>query len=98
MVTKENICPLCERIIPARCGTKHHLVPRLKGGLNGDKELMHTICHSKIHSYFTEGELANFYNTVDKLLENNEIANFVKWIKNKPANFNDSNKQHRRKR
>ena len=70
----------------------------MKGGLNGEKELMHKICHSKIHSYFTEGELAKIYNTVDKLLEHEEISKFVEWIKTKPDCFEDSNKQHKRKR
>ena len=93
-----DICPLCEREIPAKCGNKHHLVPKLKGGTLGPTEMMHVICHSKIHSIFTEGELAHDYNTVDKLLENEEIAKFVKWIQKKPDNFKDSNIMHTRKR
>lgn len=93
-----DICPLCERNIPLGIGTRHHLIPKLKGGTLGPKELMHQICHSKIHSIFTEGELAKDYNTVDKLLENEEIAKFVKWVQKRPDSFSDHNKQHSRKR
>ena len=59
---------------------------------------MHSICHSKLHSLFSESELANKYNTIEKLLENDDIKAFVKWISSKPDNFNDSNKLHKRRR
>ena len=91
-------CPLCNRSLPDNIATKHHLVPKLKGGLNGHTEMMHKICHSKIHSVFTEGELAKEYNTVDKLLDNEEIAKFVGWVRKQPDSFDDGNKMHRRKR
>ena len=94
----DNICPLCGRLRPKGLGTEHHLIPKLKGGKNLEKELMHKICHSKIHSIFTEGELAKTYNTVDMLLTHEDIIKFVKWIQNKPDDFDDSNKQHKRKR
>jgi len=93
-----DVCPLCERKIPDKCGNRHHLVPKLKGGTLCPTEMMHVICHSKLHSIFTEGELARDYNTVDKLLENEEIAKFVKWVQKRPDSFSDHNKQHSRKR
>lgn len=58
---------------------------------------MHRICHSKIHSYFTESELARSYNTVDRLLEHEEIRRFVRWVRTKPNGFSDSNRSHKRK-
>lgn len=93
-----NQCPLCKRQIPEHLGTEHHLIPVLKGGRNLEKASMHKICHSKIHSVFTEGELAKTYNTVEKLLENEDIKAFIVWISKRPIDFDDSNKQHRRKK
>ena len=97
-MNKEQICLLCGREIIKGKSTTHHLIPVLKGGINGETVELHFICHSKIHSYFKESELRDKYNTIEKLLENNEIKKFVKWVSKKPLNFTDSNKQHRRKR
>jgi len=36
-------------------------------------------CHSIIHRYFTNMELAENYNTVDKLLEDERVVKFCKW-------------------
>lgn len=89
-------CVLCQRMIPKKLLTEHHLVPLLKGG----KETvpMHNICHGKIHSLFSESELANKYDTIGKLMENDEIKSFVSWIRKKPDSFTDSNKLHTRRR
>lgn len=37
-------------------------------------------CHSTLHSIFTEMELAKQYNTVDKLLSDDRLYKFAKWI------------------
>ena len=84
------ICLLCKREIFPGFGSKHHLVPESRGG----KETipLHGICHSKIHHVFTEKELEKSYNTIEKLLEHEEIQRFVKWISKQPLNFIDKNK------
>jgi hypothetical protein len=92
-------CPLCERDIVPGSADKHHLIPKLKGGKNGPTVNLHTVCHKKIHSTFSENELARIYNTIDKLLCHPDIQNFVKWVKNKPLDFVDSSRlSNRRKR
>ena len=73
-----KICPLCGRGIPEHLESRHHLTPKLKGGTRGPVAILHTICHSKIHSLFSEAELAKDYATVEKLLQHEEIARFVK--------------------
>ena len=85
------ICPLCEREIDKQ-KSKHHLTPVLKGGRNKETVDLHDICHSKIHSLLTEKQLASQYNTIEKLLTNQEIQKFVKWVKTKPINFFDGSK------
>lgn len=79
-----DICPLCGRSLGQK-REKHHLVPRLKGGR--DTVTLHPICHRKIHSLFTEAELARTLNTVASLRQHPDIAGFIKWLDGKPADF-----------
>lgn len=56
---------------------------------------MHRICHNKVHSVFTERELAKYYHTIERLLENEEIRKFVSWVQKKAPEFYDSTKDSR---
>lgn len=56
---------------------------------------MHVICHSKIHSLFSEAELARNYSTVEALLGHAEIDRFVKWVKKRPPEFRSRNAKHK---
>jgi len=89
-------CPLCERPIPKSQRDSHHLVPRVKGGR--DTEYLHRICHRQIHALFSESELAKKYNTVDSLLENDEVKKFVRWVRGRPTDFLDGPKMSRKLR
>jgi hypothetical protein len=91
-----EICPLCEREIPASQRDEHHLVPRLKGGK--ETQHLHRICHRQIHALFSEQELASKYNTVEALLEHPEIQKFVKWVRTKPIDFIECTKLSNRRR
>ena len=91
-----KVCPLCDRPIPPNQESKHHLTPKLKGGKHGPIAVMHTICHSKIHSVFTEAELARHYDTVEALLEHEEIAKFVRWVQKRPPEFKSRNAKKQR--
>ena len=88
-------CPLCGRPIPRGAGSRHHLVPKLKGGARGPTVLLHAICHGKIHSLFTEAELARHYPTIDELLEHPEVERFVRWVRKRPPEYRDSNRRKR---
>ena len=88
-------CPLCGRELPEK-PSKHHLIPRsLKGR---EIVLLHRVCHRQIHATFTERELFNYYHTIDRLLENDNIRKFVDWVKNKPPDFHVRTKNTIRKR
>jgi hypothetical protein len=92
-------CPLCGRVLGDKHVSEHHLIPQLKKGK--DTVRLHDICHGKIHSLFGEGELARHYNTIERLLENEDIQKFVKWVRKKPSDYVDSSrmsKKHPRKR
>ncbi len=87
-----RICPLCERPIPPHLESRHHLIPKLRGGKHGPIAVLHTICHSKIHSVLSETELARVYNTVEKLRQHEEISRFVKWVRKRPPEFKSRNR------
>ena len=92
-------CPLCGRELDSTADL-HHLVPKSKKGKETIR--LHKICHSKIHSLYDEKVLAKHYNTIEKLLESEDIQRFIKWIKKKPIDYNDksimSNKHSWKKR
>ena len=100
-VNELKICPLCAREIPPVRESRHHWIPRLKGGKSGPIVVLHTICHGKIHSLLSEIELARDYQTIDKLKEHEEIAAFIRWVKKRPIAYRSSNrlnKAHSKKR
>lgn len=90
-------CPLCDRDMwEGKSIDKHHFVPKSKGGR--ETELIHRICHNKIHSLFSEKELANYYNTPDKLKESEDIRKFIKWVSKKDPDYYDGSKKSKRKK
>lgn len=83
-----DICPLCERPIPAEAkSSRHHLTPRLKGGTHKGTVRLHQICHSAIHARFSETELAKRLADVEALRTDPELAEFIAWVKTKPPAF-----------
>ena len=57
-----QICPLCDRPIPKGAPqSRHHLIPKLKGGKGGDTVLLHHQCHKEIHARISESELATIF-------------------------------------
>ena len=79
-------CPLCERpLVAGPSVDRHHLIPRSQGGK--DVVVMHRVCHRKIHSLWTEKQLARDYASVDALRRAPELQAFLKWIAKKPPEF-----------
>jgi hypothetical protein len=68
-----NKCPLCNREL-AEPIVRHHLIPPSKGGRDTPTVPMHKICQAKVHAVFTETELKNYYNTVDRIQEHEDIT------------------------
>ncbi len=95
---ENNICVICGRELGnENTISKHHLIPKSKGGKNTPTILIHNICHQKIHSVFSENELRDEYNTVEKLITHEEMVKFIKWVSKKDINFYDRNKKMKRK-
>lgn len=95
--SNENKCPICQRImIEGQSLDKHHFVPKLKGGKK--TTLLHVICHRKLHSIFSESEMAKYYNTPERCIEHLEVKKFIKWVKNKDPEYIESHKEHSNKK
>lgn len=90
-----EVCPLCGGPL-AEPSNRHHLIPLSKGGKHTPTVLMHKICHNKIHAVFTEAELRQYYHTIERLLEHEEIARFVKWVQKKEPEFYDGSVKRKR--
>ena len=87
-IEDNNVCKICLRDITHNSyWDEHHLIPKAKGGKYTEKVRLHRICHEKIHSIWTEGELANVYNNVESILTNPDMISFIKWIRKKPPEF-----------
>lgn len=92
-----GICPICERdMIKGNFIDRHHFYPKCKGGR--ETEYLHKICHRKIHSLFTENELAKEYNNSDVVRNHPEMIKFIKWVSKKHPEFYDKTTTHKRKR
>ena len=85
-----NICPLCGRDIPPEHESKHHLVPKTFKGK--DLVILHKVCHKKLHSAITEREMLHHYNTIERLKSHPEIEKFIKWVRKRPIDYNDSSR------
>ncbi|MEF8792319.1 hypothetical protein [Thiohalorhabdus sp.] len=90
-------CALCGRRGPPL--TKHHLIPRAmhnrkwarrrfgREGMQAGVIWVCEPCHRHIHATLSEKQLAHEYNTCEALLAHPEIARFVAWIADKPADL-----------
>ena len=86
-----GICAICERpLIEGRHINAHHLIPKTYKGT--ETILIHVICHTKIHSIFTERELFDFYHTVERLRDHPEMAKFIAWVSKKAPDYRDRNR------
>ncbi len=93
-----KICAICERELGnEKIISKHHLIPKSKGGRYSPTILIHNICHQKIHSVFSEKELRDEYHTVERLRSHEEIKKFIKWVFNKDKDFYQRNKRMKRR-
>ncbi len=93
-------CEFCKRDLKL---TEHHLIPKtlhdnkwFKKNFSNEQldefiELCRD-CHDAIHQFIEEKDMGRNYNTKEKLLNHEKVANFVKWISNKNRQFSNANK------
>ncbi|HEX2901771.1 MAG TPA: HNH endonuclease [Bacteroidia bacterium] len=84
-------CAICGRdLIEGPTINEHHLKPKTYKGQ--ETITIHVVCHTKIHSIFTERELFDFFHTVERLRDHPEMAKFIKWVSKKEPDFRDRNR------
>lgn len=91
----QALCPLCSRPLGEAHVDEHHLVPKSEGGRA--KFPIHRVCHTKIHSLFTEPELASAYFTWEALKSHPEMESFIRWVARKPSHYIARNRRAARK-
>jgi 5-methylcytosine-specific restriction enzyme A len=90
------VCKLCGRNIPEkRYIEEHHLIPASKGGKK--KEVFCIDCGDQVHKLFTNNELRDKYNTVEKLKNDPSIYKWINWVRKRKA-FGICMKKKKRKR
>lgn len=70
-------CPLCGRAGEWVTRSKHHLVPRSRGG-----KVMAEVCadcHRQVHALFTLPQFAREYDTLDKLRAAPAMQKWIGW-------------------
>lgn len=85
-------CWLCVRPI-GRKVQQHHPVPKSKKGR--ETVSVHPICHRAIHANFSNAELARIGENRAALLQNEALAKFVEWVKDKPPDFHAPTRKRR---
>ncbi len=98
MKPQETIpCSLCERPFTGSQLTRHHCLPREKGGTMEHVELLCGQCHSMVHATYTNETLARVYPTIEELRAAPELASFLKWVRKQPPTRRKRNAPRRRK-
>ncbi len=77
--TTDIRCGLCERAVQHT--SRHHLVPREEGGRYGDTVDLCQPCHSSVHRFLTNRELARQYATVEALRNAEGLQDYLSWIR-----------------
>ena len=75
-------CELCGRRVAFV--TKHHLIPKQKGGRGTPTVNLCQPCHTTLHHTFTNKELAKQFNTIEKLKASGRVSEYLEWIKDRP--------------
>lgn len=94
-----GVCCICDRdMVAGISADDHHWIPQSKGGKKGPKTTIHRICHDKLHSVWSEKELAKTYNNPTVIKVAPEMQEFLAFVKNKRPDFYMSTKMNNRRR
>jgi 5-methylcytosine-specific restriction enzyme A len=90
-------CGLCGRAFPPDHLTRHHCLPRAKGGSTEDIELLCPQCHGMVHATYTNATLAAVYPTIAQLRRAPELQGFIRWARKQPASRRTRNQPRRQR-
>jgi len=90
-------CALCGRSFELRQLTKHHCLPREKGGTQEHVEMLCGQCHGMVHCTYTNETLAAVYPTIAALRRAPELKSYLRRVRKQPASRRKKNKPRRRR-
>lgn len=91
-------CKICKRELGANID-EHHLIPKTFKGRG--TVTLHKICHRFLHATISERDMVNYYHTIERILEREEIQKFIKWVSKKSPEYysgTDESKERKKKR
>ena len=88
-------CVLCDHEYERRELTKHHVVPKSRGGR--ETELVCRPCHEQIHAVYTEKELEADFGTIEALRNAPKLQSWITFIRKRKPTAKISVKTSRRK-
>ena len=94
---EDQPCGLCGRPFARPELTRHHCLPRQKGGTTEDVELICSQCHGKVHATYTNTTLATLYPNLNQLRQAPELAKYLRWVRKQPPSSRKKNKTRRRR-
>jgi 5-methylcytosine-specific restriction protein A len=90
-------CGLCGRPFSRSALTRHHCLPRGKGGTADDIELICSQCHGMVHVTFTNETLATVYPTIEQLRKAPELTSYIRWVRKQAPTRRTRNARRRRR-
>lgn len=73
-------------------------MPKARGGARLGTVRLHQICHSTIHSRYSEAEIARRLADPQSLRADPELARFIAWVSTKPPDFHAPTRRTRERR
>ncbi|MFN4258236.1 MAG: HNH endonuclease [Gemmataceae bacterium] len=92
-----QLCSLCGRVFVPGQLTRHHCLPREKGGGRDDIEMLCGQCHGMVHATYTNATLAALYPTIAQLRQAPELASYLRWVRKQPPTRKKRNRPRRKK-
>jgi 5-methylcytosine-specific restriction enzyme A len=96
-MSDEVPCGLCGRAFEPTRLTRHHCLPRSKGGTQEDVEMLCPQCHGMVHATYTNQTLAKIYPTLEELRQAPELQNYIRWVRKQPPTRRTRNRPRKRK-
>ena len=97
METEPILCSLCLRVFERHQLSKHHCLPKSKGGTNDDIELLCGMCHGYVHATYTNNTLARQYATINELRMAPEVQPFLRWVRKQAPTCRTRNARRKRR-
>ncbi len=94
----ENTCPNCGRsadIVPL---TKHHVIPKVRGGKNGTVMVLCNDCHVFLNTQYTPAEQQQILGTQELVLADEAMQKFARFAAKQTSTVAQHDSHHRKRK